>query len=230
MSSLSNAIRSVVLTAPDVTRMAPLPRSAALFAQNQPADSLYFVESGLVKLCRMNSSGSRIILSICGSDTVVGEEALGEGSPTYYAAAEALTPVTAFCIPRETLLNAMVSQPQFAATFVAYVEQRKLILAQKIELLCLHDVQYRILHYLAELSALVPPQQDGDGYELPITQLDLADLIGATRETTSTTLNQLERRGLVKLSRRRLTIPSPVMLRTAVNGKRSAEALVANTA
>ena len=48
-----------------------------------------------------------------------------------------------------------------------------------------------------------------------MTQLELADLIGATRETTSTTLNQLERRGLLKLSRRLLTVPSAEELRSA---------------
>jgi hypothetical protein len=41
--------------------------------------------------------------------------------------------------------------------------------------------------------------------------------VGATRETTSTTLNQLERRGLVKLSRRLLTIPSPSLLRSVAS-------------
>jgi CRP/FNR family transcriptional regulator len=76
-------------------------------------------------------------------------------------------------------------------------------------------VQYRILHYLADLSNLVKPTNQAEGYQLPITQAELADLIGATRETTSTTLNQLEREGLIKLSRRLLTIPSPASLRSA---------------
>ena len=88
-----------------------------------------------------------------------------------------------------------------------------------MELLCLHDVEYRILHYLAELSKLVKPLENGEGYPLPITQLELADLIGATREPTSTTLNQLERRWLLKLSRRLLTISSPVTLLSAANAK-----------
>jgi CRP/FNR family transcriptional regulator len=79
------------------------------------------------------------------------------------------------------------------------------------------------MHYLAELSALVKPLEDGEGYQVPITQLELADLIGATRETTSTTLNQLERRGLVKLSRRLLTIPSPGTLRNAATAKTAPE-------
>jgi CRP-like cAMP-binding protein len=75
------------------------------------------------------------------------------------------------------------------------------------------------LHYLAELSALLKPGSEGEGYQLPVTQLELADLIGATRETTSTTLNQLERRGLIKLSRRLLTIPSPSTLRAAASAQ-----------
>jgi CRP/FNR family transcriptional regulator len=76
-------------------------------------------------------------------------------------------------------------------------------------------VEYRVLQFLADLSALVKPLPDGTGSQIPITQLELADLVGATRETTSTTLNQLERRGLIKLSRRMLTVPSPEVLRSA---------------
>ena len=102
---------------------------------------------------------------------------------------------------------------------IDFLLSRRRMLAQKVELLCLHDVEYRILHYLAELSKLVKPLDNGEGYPLPITQLELADLIGATRETTSTTLNQLERRGLLKLSRRLLTISSPLTLLSAANAK-----------
>lgn len=97
-----------------------------------------------------------------------------------------------------------------------YLLTQKAKLAEKVELLCLHDVEYRILHYLAELCTLVPPSGDANEYQVPITQLELADLIGATRETTSTTLNQLERRGLVKLSRRMLTVSTPAVLRAAL--------------
>jgi len=228
VGSLGSAIRTVLLTSPDVTRLASLPRSTVLFSQDQPADAAYFIDSGLVKLCRKNTEGNRIILSICGADNLVGEEALADANPTYYAAAETLTALTAFRIPRATLLRTISEHTDFAGSLIRYVEQRKLSLAQKVELLCLHDVQYRILHYLAELSALVTPMEDGTGYELPITQLDLADLIGATRETTSTTLNQLERRGLVKLSRRRLTIPSPALLRSATNVASPNDARVAS--
>jgi CRP-like cAMP-binding protein len=213
--SLASAVRSALASMPEVSRLASLRRSTSLFSQDQVADSVYFIEDGLVKLTRTNDRGGRIILSICGPGHLIGDEALGDDAPQYYSEAEVLSTANLLRVPRETLAHAISHTPDLSNAVISYVLQRKRTLAMKVELLCLHDVEHRILHYLAELSALVKPLEDGEGYQVPITQLELADLIGATRETTSTTLNQLERRGLVKLSRRLLTIPSPVTLRNA---------------
>jgi len=177
-----------------------------------------------VKLTRTNNVGGRIILTIRGSGHLVGEEALMLEPSPYYVEAEVLTNATIYRLPREVVSRAIGTHPQFTAELISYLLTRRIALAEKVELLCLRDVEYRILHYLAELTQLVKPAEDGQGYQLPITQLELADLIGATRETTSTTLNQLERRGLLKLSRRMLTIPSPSTLISAAaarnaNGK-----------
>jgi CRP-like cAMP-binding protein len=212
-------VRNVLVSVPEVSRLSSVRRTTSLFSQDQPADSIYFLEDGLVKLTRTNHSGGRIILAICGPGQMIGEEVLGNNSATYYAEAEVLSQSSLLRLPREAMLRTMTSNPELGNALVSFLLERKLALAQKVELLCLHDVEYRILFYLAELSKLVKPQDDGEGYQLPITQLELADLIGATRETTSTTLNQLERRGLVKLSRRLLTVPSPMTLRTAATAK-----------
>ena len=176
-----------------------------------------------MKCTRTNEHGGRIILSICGPGHLVGEEALSEEIRKYYTDSEVLSTANIYRLTRETLANTLANNSETGKAVIAYLIQRKLSLALKVELLCLHDVEYRILHYLAELSALVKPMEDADGYQVPITQLELADLIGATRETTSTTLNQLERRGLVKLSRRLLTIPSPSTLREAATAKSAPE-------
>ncbi len=219
MTSLTSLLHSTLLSKPEVSRLTGLRRSSSLFSQGQVADSLYFIEQGLVKLTRSSANHGRIILGVCGPDHVIGEEALPEGVQNYYSEAEVLTEAVVYRIARETLLETLAVNPDLSKALIEELQERKLGLAQKVELLCLHDVEYRILYYLAELSKLVQPS-DGDGsYQLPITQLELADLIGATRETTSTTLNQLERRGLVKLSRRLLTIPSPPTLRNAAMEK-----------
>jgi CRP-like cAMP-binding protein len=199
--------------------VASLRRAAPLFSQGQVADIAYFIEDGLVKLTRTSPAGGRIIVSICGPGHLVGEEVLSEEGRAYQTEAEVLSPATLYRIPREPLRRLIASNADLALALVSHMLEHKLVLAEKVELLCLHDVEYRILHYLAELSKLVKPLENGEGYPLPITQLELADLIGATRETTSTTLNQLERRGLLKLSRRLLTISSPLTLLSAANAK-----------
>jgi CRP/FNR family transcriptional regulator len=186
-----------------------------LFTQDQPADALYFIDEGLVKLTRTNDSGERIILSICGAGDLIGEEVMSPDETSYQGDAEVLSPASLYRIPRDTLRRLLTQNGELAYAVIEFLLHRRQLLADKVELLCLHDVQYRILHYLADLSNLVKPTNQAEGYQLPITQAELADLIGATRETTSTTLNQLEREGLIKLSRRLLTIPSPASLRSA---------------
>lgn len=219
MNALVLSARSALLSSPEVSRVASLRRAAPLFSQGQVADTAYFIEDGLVKLTRTSAAGGRIIVSICGPGHLLGEEVLSENGRTYHTEAEVLSPATLYRIPREALKRMIASNSELALAVISHLLEHKLDLAEKVELLCLHDVEYRILHYLAELSKLVKPLDNGEGYPLPITQLELADLIGATRETTSTTLNQLERRGLLKLSRRLLTISSPVTLLSAANAK-----------
>lgn len=215
MSALLQVLRSQLLSLPEATRLSSLRRFTSLFTQGQPADALYFVDEGLVKLTRTNDLGERIILAISGPGDLIGEEVMSSDETNYQSDAEVLSAASLYRIPRDTLRRILTQNGELAYAVIEFLLHRRRMLAQKVELLCLHDVEYRILHYLADLSNLVNPANVSDGYQLPITQAELADLIGATRETTSTTLNQLEREGLIKLSRRLLTIPSPDSLRSA---------------
>lgn len=209
----------MLFEASDVVRMTELRRSTLLFTQNQPADSIYLVQQGLVKLTRTNSMGSRIILTVRGTNDLVGEEVLASEDAQFEAEAEILTNASVLRISGSAIRKAIARENANVAPLIQYLISLKSKLAEKVELLCLHDVEYRILHYLAELCTLVKPASESEDHQIPITQLELADLIGATRETTSTTLNQLERRGLVKLSRRMLSVSSPDVLRAAMTSK-----------
>ncbi len=217
VSLLEDALRPVLLQSPEITRLSGLRRSTRLFHQDHQAEAVYYIEEGLVKLTRTVADGDRIIFSLFGPGSIIGDESLALTSRLYHSDAEVLTSTTAFRIPSAVAKAAMSKDADLCSALMNGIIEERLAMSSKIELLCKHDVEYRILHYLAELSALVQPATDGDGHQLPITQAELADLVGATRETTSTTLNQLERRGLVRLSRRLLTIPSPKALRGIAN-------------
>ena len=217
MSSIAQIVRTLSVPSPEITRMSSVRRYTALFSQGEEADSLFVIEEGLVKLTRSNGDGNRVILAMCGAGDIVGEEVLGGSHSKYAADAEAITPSNLFRIPRDTLTRMVHQDPEFAGQLIQFLLHRRQTYAKKVELLCFNDVKYRILFYLVELTSLVRPELGGNGCHLPITQAELANLVGATRETTSTTLNQLEKRGLLKLSRRLLTIPSPTLLRSAAS-------------
>jgi CRP-like cAMP-binding protein len=198
--------KDLLLSEPDVSRLLALRRNTSLFSQGETADAMFFIEDGLIKLTRTNDSGGRLILSVSGPSDLVGEESLSGGDGCYLAEAETLTPSTVYRIPWATVKRVIEKNPELTAAFVRHLLATQEWFAYKVELLCLQDVEGRILFYLGHLAKLVKPSDQDAGHALPITQLELADLVGATRETTSTTLNQLEKRGLVKLSRRLLTV------------------------
>ena len=91
---LGSAVQEGLRALPDATRLATLPRCAAIYSQAQDADALYLVEDGLVKLTRAGESGGKIILAMCGPGQLVGEEALSEEAQPYYSEAVAITVAT----------------------------------------------------------------------------------------------------------------------------------------
>ena len=215
----TSLFKDLLLSQTEVSRLSALRRST-LFGQGEKADSLYFVEDGLLKLTRTNSAGGRLILSLYGPNDLLGEESLSGGNGEYYAEAESLTSLTVYKVPWAAIKRVIAAHPELGEAFLRHMLASKLSFAHKVELLCLHDVETRILYYLEELAKLVKPSEDDSGHSLPITQLELADLVGATRETISTSLNHLERKGFVKLSRRLLTIfPQQTSAMTAIAGQ-----------
>ena len=73
----------------------------------------------------------------------------------------------------------------------------------------------RLIFYLDELARIGQPADAGGTSLIHISQNELASLVGATRETTSTTLNTLAREGLISLGHRLVVIPSLDALRNA---------------
>jgi CRP-like cAMP-binding protein len=210
-TDFASLFKDLVLPDSTVSRLSNLRRSTALFSPSEFADSLFFIEDGLVKLTKTTPEGGRIIQAVYGPNDIFGEESMSSDSMRYQAEAEVLTTSAVVKVPAATVQELMTAHPHLSLEFVRYLLKTKAGFAHQVELHCLYDVEYRIIYYLEQLAKLVRPAEDGSvGRSLPITQLELADLVGATRETTSTTLNALERRGLVKLSRRLLTVYLPL--------------------
>lgn len=206
-TSLAGIVRSELINLDGVTKFSPNRRFATVFSEGGPADSLYFLESGLVKLYKRGPDNKEIILQIVGSGDLFGEQSLGN-EQTRMVSAEVLQEGVIYMLPRDLFLRVCEKRPELWREISALLIVRKRELEKKIELLCLHDVEYRILYYMAELAKTFGAKSNASEYSIPLSQGELASLIGATRETTSTTLNALARRGIIRLGRRQLIVPS----------------------
>jgi CRP/FNR family transcriptional regulator, cyclic AMP receptor protein len=205
--SIAAVVRTELISQDGVAKFSPNRRFATVYSEGSPSDSLFFLESGLVKILKRGDDNKEIILQIVSPGELFGEQALGL-EPARSMAAEVLQEGVIYVIPRDVFVRACDDHPEMWREISSLLTVRKRQLEKKIELLCLRDVEYRILYYMADLAKTFGARSSGSEYSIPLSQGELASLIGATRETTSTTLNALARRGVIRLGRRQLIVPS----------------------
>jgi len=202
-----------------VTKLALSRRTAAVFSSGTPANHIYFLDTGLVKIEKMTDGGKEMLLGVVAPGEIFGEQALlGEGA--FSVSAKVLEAGTAYAIPTDLFNRFCERRPEMWRLLVQHFLAKKDELERKIEHLCLSDVKQRIMFYLNELARL-SMNADGAGSVIHISQNELASLVGATRETTSTTLNSLARQGLIVLGHRLVMIPSLETMREAVTNNKA---------
>ncbi len=220
LTALTSALQEDLLHREGVTKLALSRRTAPVFTSGTPAHQIYFLDSGLVKIEKITESGKEILLGLVAPGEIFGEQALlGEG--TFSVSAKVLEGGGAYVIPMPLFLAFCERRPEVWRLLTQHFLSKKAELERKVEHLCLSDVKQRIVYYLDVLARL-NPGIDSAASVIHISQNELAGLVGATRETTSTTLNALARQGLIVLGHRLVMIPSLELLRKTMN---SAEGL-----
>jgi CRP/FNR family transcriptional regulator len=193
------AIREELLKISGVRRLPTCRRATVVYAEGDPSDDIFFLESGLIKICVKSAESKEVLLLLIKPGECFGDHALLSDAPRK-SSAEAIHDSTIYAIPRKGLLALLDERPELWRWFAEAFGSRQSELESKLRLVCLHEVEERILYYLAELATALGPES------IRLSQGELADLVGATRETTSSILNRLSRQGLLRLGRRRIMI------------------------
>ena len=215
-SSFTRLFRDYVMNADGVKRQGPVRRASVVYNTDSACDCLYFVDTGYVKLVQKGLDGKEVLLTVIGPGEIFGEEALIFGGRRS-CCAEVLSDGVLYEIPKNVFVDCCDRHPEAWRWLAEWQTERSHAAEQKIGMLCLHDVETRILFYLGILSSVFGVQTvDGKEYSLPLSQSELASLVGATRETTSTTLNALARKGILRLGRRLMTVSSQEKLSEAL--------------
>jgi CRP-like cAMP-binding protein len=192
------------------------PAGTRVFHEGDSSDACYIVSAGNFRVTREHSDGRAITLATLGPGEIFGELAMLDGDRRS-ASAESITDGTLLALPANDVRSLLSRNPEIALKLVAGLVRRLRAANARLSRQSFQTVPSRVAGILLQLSR---DGQDGDGEEVEITirmnQTDLAQLAGTSRESVSRFLAELERAGVVRSGRGRVTVLQPGKLRNYI--------------
>ena len=183
-----------------------LARGQALFSEGDPGDRLYVVTSGKVKLGRTAPDGRENLLAVMGPDEMFGELSLFDPGPRT-ATATAVTDTTLIGLGNSDLQPWLNARPEVATQLLAALARRLRRTNEAMADLVFSDVPGRVAKALLDLARRFGVQtEDGLRVTHDLTQEELAQLVGASRETVNKALADFASRGFLRLEGRAVVI------------------------
>lgn len=179
-------------------------RDQHVFRQGERANALYGVSSGKVLIAANGPEGRQVSLNIMEPGDVFGEIALLDDGPRT-ANARVMVPSQLIVIQRRDFHTLLRQQPSVSLALLQLMCRRLRWTSDLIEESTLHSVRARIARRLVTL-ARVDGQSVSGGVELRISQAELAQFLGVSRQVVNQHLQDWQRAGLVRLGRSRITL------------------------
>lgn len=189
-----------------ITRPVRIAAGATLFSEGDPADGLYCVVEGVVRIFLTNPDGRELTITLCEEGEVIGEVALLDGL-SRSANAAALTDGTLLFVGRRVFLELFDEEPGLAKAIVLALCERLRLATDKINRAAFLDLRDRLLVLLRELAIVhghIEP--DAAVVDLDLTQGMLAQMLGATREAVNKQLRLLQKEGRIKVEGGRIAV------------------------
>lgn len=187
-------------------------RGEMVFAPTPQPHSVYLLETGLVRIYRLSEGGGETSFGYVAPGEVFGElPAFGDYPRESFA--QAVRPSQVWKIPRENFRRVLSARSALALQVTRQIGDRLKRIETRIEDLVFRNVRTRVARMLGELSEDFGQVENGHRViDIPITQSELATLVGATRQTVNQTLRELSDEGLIGRDNRRIVVLRPELL------------------
>jgi CRP/FNR family transcriptional regulator, cyclic AMP receptor protein len=218
------AILSVVplFTAVTPDQLAPLAgklrrrtfrRNEVIVHRGDPAGAVHIIRSGRVKITLPSEEGDETVLALFGAGTCFGEIAALDGGPRS-ATVTAVEATETMALLREDLLAFARENPDFALALIQTLAARLRRADEWLEDAFFQDLDTRMARRLLEVAE-EHGRETKEGIEVafPLTQSDLAGMLGATRVSVNRLLGVYQDAGLMRLGKGTFTILSPEEMR-----------------
>ncbi len=185
------------------------PHGEVIARQGEPVECLFLVTGGAVRLCAVAPSGREVVVGLLGAGDLFGEVALLGSGPSPVEA-RAVGDAWIVAIPVASLDAVVQRNPETATELLRLVAARLHRTSAALEEALAADVPTRVSRKLVDLAREHgEPAGAGVRIRVPLTQGELARMVGASREAVNRSLAALAARGLVRTRGRRLVISDP---------------------
>jgi CRP/FNR family cyclic AMP-dependent transcriptional regulator len=180
---------------------------APIFAKGDPGISMMAVLAGRIMISSLSADGREVVLNIIGEGEIFGEIALLDGKERT-ADATAMTDCELLVLPRRSFLPLLERRPELATELLMVLCGRLRRTSEQVEDMLFLDVEARIAKILLRLvrdrsAEALPP---GAGATVRISQRDLGNLVGASRESVNKHLQDWKRSGIIGITKGAIVI------------------------
>lgn len=180
-----------------------------LFHQDMPGTMMYMIETGSVRVISIGRTGQELTLNVLGPGEIFGELSILDGQQRS-ATAITLVPTVVWLLSQADLNEFMSKYPPVNQAMIQILVERVRATARRLEAMTFQDVLGRLafeLLSLAERSG--QPNEQGIEITIPLTQVDLASMVGATRESVNKAVSVLRSKELIAVDGTRWLLQDP---------------------
>jgi CRP/FNR family transcriptional regulator, cyclic AMP receptor protein len=181
-------------------------KNMVIFMSGEPAEAVYIVRRGKVKISKVTQDGKEHIIHIM-SDGDVFAEACLFGIQPYPANAEAIEDSDICMIKNKDLEELLVSQPKMAVQIIKIMAKRLKMISMQVENLALRDAFGKTASLLIRLLRNEGIQlKDGALLRTTLSRQDMANMVGLSRETFTRALSKLKQDKAIDIDKEQIII------------------------
>jgi CRP/FNR family transcriptional regulator, cyclic AMP receptor protein len=191
------------------------PAGVRVFHEGDRSDACYLVRSGDLRVTREHSDGRAIALATLGPGDIFGELAMLDGQARS-ASVETLSDCELLALPAADFRRLLADHSRISVKLIIALTRRLRETNERVARQSFQTVPSRVAGVLTQLIAEEAAPEGRTGVTIRMTQADLAQLAGTSRESVSRFLATLERAGVVSVGRGRVTVVEPRRLRAYI--------------
>ncbi|HEX7706324.1 MAG TPA: Crp/Fnr family transcriptional regulator [Thermoanaerobaculia bacterium] len=192
-------------------RLRGFDKGETIFHEGDPADRIYFLVIGRVKIVKA-AAGRDVILEILGPGEPVGAVAVFERRP-FPAGAVTLEPSSILSIPEREFFTLLEQRPGMMRHLLAGLTYRLMMVNKRLADMT-GSAEYRAARLFLTLADRVgTPREQGVFVEMALSRQEVADLIGTTLETAIRLMSRWQKDGVVLTEKTGFFVPDPDVLR-----------------